>query len=60
MIGKAEANRAPTTGLAGRGHRAGSAIVYDVGRLAELLARPRCTDQTLDVVRPCTDERTVA
>ncbi|MEU0267821.1 hypothetical protein [Nocardioides sp. NPDC006303] len=52
MIGKVEANRVLTTGLAGRGHRAGSAIVYDVGRLAELLARPRCTDQTLDAVRP--------
>ncbi|HEY9352956.1 MAG TPA: hypothetical protein VIP28_06890 [Nocardioides sp.] len=52
MIGKVEANRVLTTGLAGRGHRAGSAIVYEVGRLAELLARPRCTDQTLDAVRP--------
>jgi hypothetical protein len=52
MIGKVEANRVLTTGLAGPGQKAGSAIVYDVGRLAELLARPRCTDQTLDAVRP--------
>jgi len=52
MIGKVEANRVLTTGLAGPGQKVGSSIVYDVGTLAELLARPRCTDQTLDAVRP--------
>ncbi len=52
MIGKVEANRVLTTGLAGPGAKVGSAIVYDERRLAELLARPRCTDQTLDAVRP--------
>ncbi len=52
MIGKVEANRVLTTGLAGPGQKVGSSIVYDVRRLAELLARPRCTDQTLDTVRP--------
>ncbi|MEU6133647.1 hypothetical protein [Nocardioides sp. NPDC047086] len=52
MIGKVEANRVLTAGLAGAGQRMGSSIVYDERRLAELLARPRCTDQTLDAVRP--------
>ena len=52
MIGKVEANRVLTSGLAGPGRQRGGAIVYDEGRLAELLARPRCTDQTLDTVRP--------
>ncbi|TQL70805.1 hypothetical protein FB381_4747 [Nocardioides albertanoniae] len=52
MIGKVEANRVLTAGLAGPGQRAGRAIAYDERRLAELLARPRCTDQTLDAVRP--------
>lgn len=52
MIGKVEANRVLTAGLAGPGQKVGSAIVYDEHRLAELLARPRCTEQTLDAVRP--------
>ncbi|SDK04847.1 hypothetical protein SAMN05428985_102435 [Nocardioides sp. YR527] len=52
MIGKVEANRVLTAGLAGPGQKVGSAIVYDERRLADLLARPRCTDQTLDAVRP--------
>jgi hypothetical protein len=52
MIGKVEANRVLTSGLAGPGQQVGSAIVYDERRLAELLARPRCTDQTLNAVRP--------
>lgn len=52
MIGKVEANRVLTAGLAGPGQRVGSAIVYDERRLAALLARRRCTDQTLNAVRP--------
>jgi hypothetical protein len=52
MIGKVEANRVLTAGLAGPGQKVGSAIVYDERGLAELLSRPRCTDQTLDAVRP--------
>lgn len=52
MIGKVEANRVLAAGLAGPGRKMGSAIFYDERRLAALLARPRCTDQTLDAVRP--------
>ncbi|MEI7056142.1 hypothetical protein WBG06_10035 [Nocardioides sp. CCNWLW239] len=52
MIGKVEANRVLTAGLAGPGQKVGRAIVYDERRLAELLARPRCSDQTLYSVRP--------
>lgn len=52
MIGKVEANRVLIAGLAGPGQKVGSAILYDERRLAALLARPRCTDQTLDAVRP--------
>lgn len=52
MIGKVEANRVLIAGLAGPGQKVGSAIVYDERKLADLLARPRCADQTLDAVRP--------
>ncbi|MBC7279504.1 hypothetical protein [Nocardioides sp.] len=52
MIGKVEANRVLTAGLAGPGQKVGSAIFYDERRLAALLARPRCAEQTLDAVRP--------
>lgn len=52
MIGKVEANRVLTAGLAGLGQKVGSAILYDERKLAALLARPRCTDQTLDAIRP--------
>lgn len=52
MIGKVEANRFLTSGLAGPGLKVGRALVYDERRLADLLARPRCTNQALDAVRP--------
>lgn len=52
LIGKVEANRVLAAGLAGPGTKAGSAILYDERSLAELLARPRCPDETLDELRP--------
>lgn len=51
-IGHVEANRVLSAGLAGPGRRVGSAIVYHERALADLLARPRCSDATLDRVRP--------
>lgn len=52
LLGENQAKRVLRAGLAGPRHRVGSAYFYDVARLDELLARPRCGEEPLDRWRP--------
>lgn len=52
LLGENHAKRVLRAGLAGPRHRVGSAYFYDAELLEELLARPRCADESLDRWRP--------
>jgi hypothetical protein len=52
LLGENQAKRVLRAGLAGPRHRVGSAYFYDADRLEELLARPRCADESLDRWQP--------
>ncbi|OIJ26352.1 hypothetical protein [Nocardioides luteus] len=52
LLGENQAKRVLRAGLAGPRHRVGSAHFYDEEGLDELLARPRCPDESLDRWQP--------
>ncbi|MBC7277616.1 hypothetical protein [Nocardioides sp.] len=52
LLGENQAKRVLRAGLAGPRHRVGSASFYDAELLDELLARPRCQDESLDRWQP--------
>ncbi|GGU30097.1 hypothetical protein [Nocardioides albus] len=52
LLGENQAKRVLRAGLAGPRHRVGSASFYEAERLDELLARPRCRDESLDRWQP--------
>lgn len=52
LLGENQAKRVLRAGLAGSRHRVGSASFYDAAGLEDLLARPRCSDESLARWRP--------
>ena len=52
LLGENQAKRVLRAGLAGPRHRVGSASFYDAEMLDELLARPRCREESLDRWQP--------
>jgi hypothetical protein len=52
LLGENQAKRVLRAGLAGPRHRVGSGSFYDAELLDELLARPRCRDESLDRWQP--------
>lgn len=52
LLGENQAKRVLRAGLAGPRHRVGSAYFYEAEMLEELLARPRCQEESLDRWKP--------
>lgn len=52
LLGENQAKRVLRAGLAGPRHQVGSAYFYEAEMLEELLARPRCQDESLDRWQP--------